>query len=56
MFKVENNIASNIMKELFASEMSPYDLRNNNSLNTRRTISVWHDTESVCYLGPKNGV
>ena len=53
MFKVKNNIAPEIMKELFASKMSSYDLRNNNSFKRRRVNSVWHGTESVSYLGPK---
>ena len=33
MFKVKKNVAQEIMKELFAPKMSPYDLRNNNSFN-----------------------
>ena len=41
MFKVKNNIAPQIMKEL------------NNSFKRRRVKSVWHSTESVSYLGPK---
>ena len=53
MFKVKNNIAPEIMKELFAPKMSSYDLRNNNSFKRRRVKSVWHGTESVSYLGPK---
>ena len=53
MFKVKNNIALEIMKELFAPKMSSYDLRNNNSFKRRRVNSVWHGTESVSYLGPK---
>ena len=53
MFKVKNNIAPEIMKELFAPKMSPYDLRNNNSFKRRRIKSVWHGTESESYLGPK---
>ena len=38
MFKVVklHNIAPEIMKELFAPKMSPYDLRNNNSFKSRR--------------------
>ena len=52
MFKVKNNIAPEIMKEPFASKMSFYDLRNNNSFKRRRVKSVWHGTESVSYLGP----
>ena len=53
MFKVKNNIAPEIMKELFAPKMSSYDLCNNNSFKRRRVKSVWHGTESVSYLGPK---
>ena len=53
MFKIKNNIAPEIMKELFASKTSPYDLRNNNSFKRRRVKSVSRGTESVCYLGPK---
>ena len=44
MFKVKNNIAPEIMKELFAPKMSSYDLRNNNSFKRRRVRSVWHGT------------
>ena len=53
MFKVKNNIAPEIMKELFAPKMSPYDLRNNNSFKRMRVNFVWHATESMSYLGPK---
>ena len=53
MFKVKNNIAPEIMKELFAPKMSSYNLRNNNSFKRRRVKSVWHGTESKSYLGPK---
>ena len=53
MFKVKNNIAPKIMKELFAPKLSPYDLRNSNSFKRKRVNSVWHGTESVSYLGPK---
>ena len=38
------------MKVLFASKMSPYELRNNNSLKRRRVNSVWHNTGSVFSL------
>ena len=53
MFKVKNNIAPEIMKEMFAPKMSSYDLRNKNSFKRRRVKSVWHGTGSVTYLGPK---
>ena len=47
MFKFKKNIAPEIMKELFAPKMSPYDLCNNNSFKRRRVNSLWHGTESV---------
>ena len=53
IFKVKNNIAPEIMKELFAPKMSSYDLRKNNSFKRRRVKPVCHGTESVSYLGPK---
>ena len=53
MFKVKNNIALEIMKDLLAPKMSLYDLRNNNSFKIRRVNSVRHGNESVTYLGPK---
>ena len=46
MFKVKNNIAPEIMKELFAPKMSSYDLRNNDSFKRRSVNSIWHGTES----------
>ena len=53
MFKVKNNIAPEIMKELFAPKMNPYDLRNIDSFKRRRVNTVWHGTESVSYLDPE---
>ena len=50
MFKIKKNIVPHIKKELFASETSPYNLCNNNSLQKRRAISIWCATESVTYL------
>ena len=47
MLKVENNIAPEVMKELFAPKISHYDLRNDNSFKSRRVNSIWHGTESV---------
>ena len=53
MFKVKNNIAPEIIKEIFAPKTSPYDLRNIHLFKRRRVNSLWHDSESVFYLGPK---
>ena len=40
------------MEELFAPKISTYNFRNNNSF-WRSVKSVWHDTDSVSYIGPK---
>ena len=48
MFKVKNNVAPEVMKELFAPKVSPYDLRHKSS--KRRVSFAWHDTESVSYM------
>ena len=53
MFKVKNNIALEIVKDLFPLKMSPCEFRNNNSCKRRRVNSAWHSTESVSYIGPK---
>ena len=39
LFKVKNNVAPEIMKELFAPKMNHYDLRNNSSFKKRRVNS-----------------
>ena len=52
MFKVKNNIAPGIMKELLRPKMSRYGLRNNNSFE-RRGNSGRYDTETVSYLGSR---
>ena len=53
MFKVKNDIALGIMEELFVSEISRYDFRNDNSFRRMRVNSVWDGTDSVSYIGLK---
>ena len=53
MFKAKNNIAPEVMKELFVPKINLYDVRNNNSFQRRRVNSVWNGIESVSYVGPK---
>ena len=50
MFKVKNNIGPETMKELFAPNMSPHGLRNNNLFKKKRVNSVWHGTEYASYF------
>ena len=51
MFKVKNDIALGILEELFVSEISRYDFRNDNSFRRMRVNSVWDGTDSVSYIG-----
>ena len=57
MFKVKNNIAPEIMKNLFAPKVSPYDLRNYNSFHSFKfKIKRWVPEGCPCrickiYLG-----
>ena len=53
MFKVKNNIAPEIMKELSRPNINPYDLRNSNSFERKRENSDRYGIESVSYLGSK---
>ena len=53
MLKVKNSVAPEIIKELLAPKMSPYELRNSHSFKRRRVNFVSYGTESVLYLGPK---
>ena len=53
MFKVENNNATELMKELFTCKISPYDLHKYISFQRSKINSVSHKTDSVSYLGLK---
>ena len=54
MFKVKNNIGPEIIKEVFATKVSSYELRDNNSFKRRRVNSVWHGTDNVVLSRSKN--
>ena len=41
------------MRELFAPNISAYDLHDINSSQSRKVYSFWHGTDYVSYLGPK---
>ena len=54
MFKVKNNTAPEIMKELFAPKMGPYNLCHTKSFKISRVDSIWNDNGLVFYLDPKS--
>ena len=54
MFKISNNLSPDIVKEIFQKRMVPYNLRSENSYMSRQVNSVYHDTESLSFQGPKS--
>ena len=53
MFKVKNNLAPEIMSELFVSNKSHYNLRKNTDFKHASARTVLYDTETVSVPGPK---
>jgi len=53
IYKVINNIAPKFVNEIFKERNTPYNLRGNSSLISRKVNSVYHGTESLAFLGPK---
>ena len=53
MFKVKNQMAPDILDDIFINRKQSYNLRNNSSFSIRRVHSVYHGTESLSFLGPK---
>ena len=53
MYKVKNQMAPEILNDIFQNRTSSYNLRNNSSFSIRQVHSVYHGTESLSFLGPK---
>ena len=53
MFKVKNNLAPEIMSELFVSNKLHYNLRKNTDFKHASARTVLYGTETVSVLGPK---
>ena len=53
LYKVKNNLAPEIIKELFALRENSYELRNNTDFTIERVRTVNYGTESLSFLGPK---
>ena len=53
IFKIKNNMAPEILSEIFQSRTSSYNLRKNSSFYVRKVYSVYHATESLSFLVPK---
>ena len=53
MFKIKNNMAPEFLNEIFQNRALLYNLRTNSNFSSRQVHSVYHDTESLSFLGTK---
>ena len=53
MFKVKNNIAPEIMSDVFQITEPNYNFRNKIEFKTENVRTTHHYAESISYLGPK---
>ena len=53
IFKIKNNMAPEILSEIFQNRISSYNLQKNSSFYVRKIHSVYHGTELLSFLGPK---
>ena len=53
IFKVKNNMAPEILTEIFPQKESNYSLRNSTTLQGRSIKTVMYGSESISSLGPK---
>ena len=53
VFKVKNNLAPEVMKEVFVTKDSHYDLRNKTDFKLYKVRTVSYGTETISTLGPK---
>ena len=53
MFKIYRGLSPEILRELFLSKTSSYNLRRNHTFEKRNVHSVYYGTESLSFLDPK---
>ena len=53
MYKVKNNLAPTIMKNVFPDREVSYNLRNMNPFQSRNVSTVYNGTETIAFRGPK---
>ena len=53
IFKIKNNMAPEILNEIFQNRILSYNLRKNSSFYARKVHSVYHGNDSVSFLRPK---
>ena len=55
MCKESNNMSATILRNIFASIATPYNLRNPVSFKIPKVHSVYNNNETLSHLGPKSG-
>ena len=53
IYKALHNQSSSLMKDLFQTKNTKYDLCKGNTLISRNVKTVYYGTESISYLAPK---
>ena len=53
ILKVKNNMATEILTEIFLQKESNYSLRNGTALQGKSIITVMYGSETMSSLGPK---
>ena len=53
MYKVHNDLSPNLVKSIFPQRAMRYNLRNENPFEPTNVSTVFHDTETLSYRGPK---
>ena len=53
MYKVHNNLASEVLREVFPKKSTPYNLRNKNPFSGRNICTVNYGSETLSHRGPE---
>ena len=53
IFKAKNNLAPEIVKDIFLWVDNPYNLRNKTQLRSRNAKTITYGTETLAFIGPK---
>ena len=53
IYKFLHGFSPPILNDIFVPVSCPYNFRRNGTLQRQRVNSIWHDTESISFLGPK---
>ena len=53
MCKIKNNLSPSFLSNIFPQSQNPYELRNKNICKTENIHTVFYDSETVSFRGPK---